>query len=273
MRVDLHLHSWVSDGDVSPAEVVRLAARARLDVIALTDHDTAAGVAEAAEEARSLALSVVPGIEISTRWGDRELHILGYWIDPTSEPILEHQRRAGQRRANRMRSMIQLLEGMGVEVTMDDVEAAAGTEVRTLGRPHLARALFARGHTRFYGEAFTRFIGDGGPAHVAEGFPDPEYAIGAIHDAGGAAVWAHPPVEWFEEGLELLAGWGLDGVECYRPGADPADVLRFESGSRSRSLFITGGSDWHGPQRSALGTFAVAGDRVAPLLSFGGLAV
>lgn len=273
MRVDLHLHSWVSDGDVSPTEVVRLAAAARLDVISLTDHDTAAGVEEAMAEAERHRLSVVPGIEISSRWGEHELHILGYWIDPASEPILEHQRRAGQRRTTRMHSMIELLAGMGVEVSMEDVQTAAGQGSRTLGRPHLARALFARGHTRYYSEAFTRFIGDGGPAHVAEGFPDPEYAIAAIHSAGGAAVWAHPQLDWFEEGIELLTGWGLDGVECYRPGADPADVLRLESITRARSLLPTGGSDWHGPQRSALGGFTVSGDRVAGVLSFGGLAV
>src|SRR5690606_26037388 len=143
-----------------------------------------------------------------------ELHILGYWIDPFSPPILQHQERSVRRRADRMMAMVERLQKLGVAIAFSDVEEAAGPSVRALGRPHLARALYAGGHTRFYGEAFTRFIGDGGPAFVAEGFPLPRDAIASIHDAGGVAVWAHPPLHWFEEGLDLLADWGLDGVEC-----------------------------------------------------------
>ena len=267
MRVDLHMHSWVSDGDVAPAEVVRLARAARLDVIAVTDHDTAAGVEEAVREAAALEVAVVPGIEISTRWEAQELHILGYWIDPRSEPILEHQSRAVRRRYDRMAEMVERLRAQGLEIAMEDVEAAAGPEVRTLGRPHLARALFARGYTRFFGEAFTRYIGEGKPAFVAEGFPLPADAIATIHAAGGLAVWAHPPPEWFEEGIPLLVKWGIDGVECFRPGLTLTDVKMFEAGARTHRLFLTGGSDWHGPQRSTLGEFWVPGERIPEILT------
>lgn len=267
MRVDLHMHSWVSDGDVAPAEVVRLARAARLDVIAMTDHDTAAGVEEAVREAEGLPIAVVPGIEISSRWETHELHILGYWIDPRSSAILQHQEKAVKRRYDRMVEMVERLKAQGLEISMDDVEAAAGPETKTLGRPHLARALFARGYTRYFGEAFSRYIGEGKPAFVAEGFPLPADAIDAIHAAGGKAVWAHPPSEWFGEGIELMASWGLDGVECYRPGTAPPDVQIFEAGARAHGLFPTGGSDWHGPQRSTLGEFAVPADRIPEILS------
>jgi 3',5'-nucleoside bisphosphate phosphatase len=271
MRVDLHLHTWVSDGDVSPSQLVRLAAAAGLDAIAVTDHDTAAGVEEARIVAANLDISVIPGIEISTRWGDQELHILGYWIDPNSPPILEHQERAVTRRSVRMAEMVGRLQGMGIEITYSDVEAAAGPSVHVLGRPHLARALHVGGHTRFYGEAFLRFIGDSGPAYVAEGFPGPADAIEIIHSAGGAAVWAHPILATYRQALPQIVDWGLDGVECYRPGTDPADVSILESGARAFGLFPTGGSDWHGPQRCVLGDFAVPASAVAEVLALGGI--
>lgn len=265
------MHSWVSDGDVSPADVVRHAEKAKLDVIAVTDHDTAGGVADALAASAGRPITVVPGIEISTVYEGRELHILGYWIDHRSASILNHQEHAVGRRRRRMLGMVARLCEMGLEVTIEDVEKAAGPGVHVLGRPHLARALLALGHTRYFSEAFDRYIGDDGPAYVSEGFPSPRDAIDTIHAAGGKAVWAHPPVEWFGEGIELLAGWGLDGVECYRPGSAPDDVAAFEAAAERLDLLRTGGSDWHGPDRFKLGEFAVAGDRIAALLAAGGL--
>ncbi len=267
MRVDLHLHTWTSDGDVSPAEVVRLAASARLDVIAITDHDTAAGVGEAVAESVGRDILVIPGIEVSTRWSDQELHVLGYWIDPQAEPILEHQRRATSRRSTRMGAMVDRLQSLGIGITFEDVETAAGPTVQTLGRPHLARALHNRGFTRFYGEAFARYIGDTGPAFVAEGFPLPEDAIDTIHRAGGVAVLAHPPLAWIPEALESLVEMGLDGLECFRPGLDQADISMLERLAGRFELLTTGGSDWHGPRRVGLGEFAVPAARVERLLA------
>lgn len=273
MRVDLHLHTWVSDGDLSPAELVRLAIQAGLDVIAITDHDTAAGVAEAQMAAAATPLVVIPGIEISTRTGDHELHILGYWIDPECDSILRHQEHATRRRSTRMVAMVERLRGMGIEISFEDVEAAAGPSTRTLGRPHLARALHARGVTRFYGEAFIRFIGDAGPAYVAEGFPPPRQAIETIHAAGGVAVWAHPPLHSVSSLLPELAAAGIDGVECYRPGMEAADVAMLEQATRAHGLFPTGGSDWHGPRRTMIGDFGLHALRVQEVLARGGIRV
>jgi predicted metal-dependent phosphoesterase TrpH len=267
MRIDLHLHTWVSDGDVSPTEVVKLAAAAGLDLIAITDHDTALGVPEAQIAAADLPLIVVPGIEISSRLDEQELHILGYWIEPTAESILEHQRRATLRRSTRMAAMVARLQDLGVGITYEDVEAAAGPTVKTLGRPHLARALHAGRHTRYYGEAFIRFIGDAGPAYVAEGFPAPADAIRAIHGAGGKAVWAHPPLATFTDILPALEAAGLDGVECFRPGVDAVDWVRLEKETRRLGLFPTGGSDWHGPARCSLGAFAINGSTMPEVLA------
>jgi len=273
MRVDLHVHTWISDGDVSPSDVVRLASAGGLGAVAITDHDTVGGVREALSAAATLPIDVIPGIEISTRWDAHELHILGYWIDPQAPTILEHQERAVRRRFDRMEAMLDRLRALGVPISLADVELAAGPSVHSLGRPHLARALQARGHTRFYGEAFVRYIGDNGPAFVGTGFPPPAEAIASIKAAGGVAVWAHPPLGWFTEGLPRMVEWGIDGVECYRPGVDPGDLSMLEEGTRAFGLIPTGGSDWHGPHRAALGDFAVQGHRVRQLLALGGITV
>jgi 3',5'-nucleoside bisphosphate phosphatase len=270
MKIDLHLHSHISDGDLSPAALVHAAATAGLDVIALTDHDTAAGVVEALETAKELPLSVVPGIEISTCSPPHELHVLGYWVDVESPSIIAHQSAAATRRVERMERMVRRLEELGVRVTMEEVRRAAGPEAQTLGRPHLARALLAGGFTRSFADAFNRYIGDRGPAFVAQDFPTPEAAITAIHAAGGVAVWAHPPLEIVEDLLPGFAAQGLDGVECFRPNATQADADRLLRLTRQYDLFPTGGSDWHGPRRFfELGEFNLRADQVSELLAFG----
>ena len=269
MKLDLHLHSHVSDGELPPEEVVRAALAGGLDVIALTDHDTAAGVPAALAAAAGTPLRVVPGIEISTRFEARELHILGYWIDPAAPSIRAHQAASVGRRTERMRGMVQKLRALGIDISFDEVTAAAGPAVRSLGRPHLARALHAAGHTRYYGEAFDRFIADGGPAFVSQGFPSPEEAFELIHAAGGVAVWAHPPLDAVEALVPGFARDGLDGIECFRPAYSPADSALLAGLAARHGLLTTGGSDWHGPNRGPLGDFSVAPAAVERLLEIG----
>ena len=257
MKLDLHLHTHVSDGRMAPAQVVRHALRGGLDVIAITDHDTAAGVIEARAAASGLPIRVVPGIEISSRHGDVEVHILGYWIDPHAESVLRHQRSAAERRRERMRAMIGRLDDLGVGVSFDQVEEIAGDTVRSLGRPHLARALMAGGHVRSFGEAFGRFLKDGGPAYVMQDFPSVKTAIETIHAAGGVAVWAHPELEMFDLHIRAFADTGLDGVECFRPLTDPAFSLLLDRAATDLRLLRTGGSDWHGLHSGRLGDFFI----------------
>jgi 3',5'-nucleoside bisphosphate phosphatase len=275
-RIDLHLHSHVSDGHLAPAELVRTAAAAGLHVIALTDHDTAGGVAEARDAASALpgpGVRVIPGIEVSSRWEEHEFHVLGYWIDPSHTAILGHQEQALARRTRRMEKMVLRLQELGIPIRFEEVLEAAGPEAHALGRPHLARALFAAGHTRFHGEAFNLWIGDRGPAFIAEDFPTPQEAIERIHAAGGLAVWAHPPLDLFVEVLPRFRDWGLDGVECYRPNLTGAEVQLLEHTARGAGLLTTGGSDWHGPHRAGLGDFHLRAHDAAGLLAHGGLRV
>jgi hypothetical protein len=266
-RVDLHIHTHASDGHFSPTEVVQMAVTGRLDVISITDHDTVAGVDEALAAADGLPLRVVPGIEMSTREDDHEIHLLGYFVDPHSAPVVQHQAGAVERRAERMRQMVENLNRMGVEVDYADVVRAAGPDASTIGRPHLARALLERGATRYYGEAFDRYIGDQGPAFVRSDFPGVRESIEAVHRAGGVAVWAHPDVAMFDQYVRVFAEWGLDGVECYRPSTPPVESHLFETVAHSLGMFCTGGSDWHGTHRGPLGDFAVKWDDVQELLA------
>lgn len=266
MKLDLHTHSHVSDGQLSPAALVRAAAAGGLDVIALTDHDTAAGVAEAEAEGRRCGVEVIPGIEISTRHHEAELHILGYYIVPSSDVILRHQESAIEQRQLRMRRMIEKLHALGVRIEFQDVVDAAGPEVSSIGRPHLARALFNSGYTRYYGEAFLRFLSDDGPAYVVTQFPPVRVAIERIHAAGGIAVWAHPPVELLEREVATFVEWGLDGIECYRPGQPTALSHRLIATAQELGLLCTGGSDWHGPHRAALGDFFLLASDVQEFL-------
>lgn len=269
MKIDLHLHSHVSDGDLAPAALVQAAASAGLDVIALTDHDTSAGVPEALRAAEGTSVRVIPGIEVSTRWEQHEFHLLGYWIDPEAPSMLAHQEASVLRRTQRMQGMVAKLQEMGIPITYEEVVAVAGPDVQSIGRPHLARALHAAGHTRYYGEAFARFIADGGPAFVAQGFPSPAEAIQMIHSAGGMASWAHPPLDLVEELLPQMAEWRLDGLECLRPNLLPVESQALLALAERHGLVVTGGSDWHGPHRGPLGDFYVRPHEVRELLDAG----
>jgi hypothetical protein len=268
-RIDLHIHSRASDGHLAPTAVVDAAVAGRLDVIALTDHDTVAGVREACDAARERPIRVIPGIEVSTRHGDAEIHVLGYFVDPCSPALVRHGEAARDRRIDRARRMVGRLQELGVPLDFADVLREAGPDTASIGRPHIARALLAGGHTRFYAEAFDRYLADGGSAFVVTEFPSVREAIDMIHGGGGLAVWAHPPLDLFDTEVRTFADWGLDGVECFRPNTPPAESLLFETAARALGLLRSGGSDWHGPHRSQLGQFAVREDDVRDLLDAG----
>ena len=268
-RIDLHIHSHASDGHLSPTAVVDAAAAGGLDVIALTDHDTVAGVAEAVEAARERPLRVIPGIEVSTRHGETELHILGYFVDPASPALTAHEQASGTRRMDRMRRMVRRLQEQGIPLEDEDVLREAGPDTSSIGRPHVARALLAGGHTRYYAEAFDLYLADGKSAFVETEFPTVREAIEMIRAGGGVAVWAHPPIDVFDREIGEFARWGLSGVECFRPHTPPAESHLLESAARSLGLFRTGGSDWHGPHRTRLGDFAIRYDDVREFLEAG----
>ncbi len=271
MRLDLHVHSTASDGACAPASVVSMASAGGLDVIALADHDTVAGVPEAAEQGALEDLQVIPAIEVSSTWGNRDLHILGYFVDVGAAAILAHQERAASRRLERMAQIIERLGGRGIEVSMDEVLEVAGPNRSTVGRPHLAKALVEAGHVSSVEDAFNRLIGDSHEAFVPTQLFGPDEAIACIREAEGIAVWAHPPMDLVPRLLAGLVQRGLRGLEAYRPRSRANMVLELERQARRHGLLLTGGSDWHDPASGvSLGDFAVTAEEVEAFLAEGG---
>lgn len=255
-RVDLHLHSLRSDGRLEPAEVVAWAQEAGLAAIALTDHDTVAGIEEAEEAAAALGMPFVPGLELSAYEADRgSTHLLGYFIDPGHSPLLGFLEEVRQSRVERAAEMVEKLNELGLSVSLEEVMAEASPD-GLIARPHVARALVGGGWVGSYGEAFSRFIAAGRPAYVPTQRVEPEEGIGWIHDAGGLAVLAHGGKTHDAETIRRLAEAGLDGVETLHPEHGTVEVRKLRRLAAELGLLETGGSDWHGPLDNRRGQLA-----------------
>jgi hypothetical protein len=241
--VDLHMHSTASDGSRAPADVVRAAKEAKLVAIALTDHDSVAGIPEAQHAGGELGVRIVAGVELSAVEGDAETHVLGLHLHDTTslDRALAELR---EMRARRGRRIVERLNALGVQISYDDVLAQVGTGV--VGRPHVARAMVADGWAADTRDAFDRYLGAGRPAYVGKEQLSMREAIGMIHTAGGLAVLAHPGAGGTRERLDALKGMGLDGVEVKHPSHAPADVSRLKTLCEQLDLVPSGGSDWHG---------------------------
>ncbi|UCC24738.1 MAG: PHP domain-containing protein [Gemmatimonadales bacterium] len=250
MRVDLHMHTNRSDGVMSPEEVVAHAESGRLDVIAITDHDDASGVEPAREAARDREVTVLSGVELSATWEGKEVHILGYGVAPESVAIRTHGSRARARRTERMEGMLERLRGQGVEVEMEAVARAAGHARPMIGRPHLARALVDAGYAESVPRAFDTLIGDEHPAYIPTDLGAPAEVVATVREAGGVAVWAHPPMEQLDPLLPELVEAGLEGLEAFRPKWTRRRIRRVVAVADHHGLVVTGGSDWHGPERN-----------------------
>lgn len=263
--VDLHTHSTASDGSRAPRDVVAAARTAGLAVLALTDHDTLAGLTEAFAAGREFGVRVVAGVELSAvegERGDQETHILGLHLSdrPELERRLEDIRDMRIRRAERI---VLRLNELGVPVTMDAVlrEAAGGA----VGRPHVARALIAGGWAGDSHEAFNRYLGNGRQAFVPKERLAAAEAMALIHDAGGLAVLAHPGAHATRERIEALQREGLDGIEVLHPSHSWEDARHLDSLAADLGLVRSGGSDWHGATDGTrtLGMMRVPGQWVA----------
>jgi hypothetical protein len=266
---DLQSHSVHSDGALAPAEVVAAAAAAGVELLALSDHDTSAGVPEAREAARAAGIGLVDATEITTMHdGRQDLHILGYLIDPEHPRLvaaLEHSRGDRERRAEKMAAR---LRELGYE--LDDAQLAARTaQGRTIGRPHLAQAATSHpaNQDRLREEGLldpTKFLIeyliDGKPAFVDREAPSVEEAVELIHDAGGLAIWAHPfwdipEVDDVRATLDTFRGYEIDGVESFYPSFSEEQVRFLVRECADRGLLTTGSSDFHGPEHHTFSRF------------------
>jgi 3',5'-nucleoside bisphosphate phosphatase len=275
VRIDLHVHSNASDGTDPPAVVVRRAARANLDVMALTDHDTQAGIAEA-REALPPGLTLIPGMELSCsispggRPPARSVHLLAYLFDP-DDPVLNAETELiRDDRIHRARVMVAKLRELGAPVTWDQVTGIAGGAV--VGRPHIARALAAAGVVETPADAFAKeWIGDGGRAYADRYAPDPARAIALVRAAGGVPVLAHPRSPGYEITDEVIIGLaaaGLAGLEVWHPDHDHSERTRLAALASRLGLVATGGSDDHGSfNDSGLGSQTTPPEEYERLLS------
>jgi predicted metal-dependent phosphoesterase TrpH len=269
-RIDLHAHTTFSDGLLTPAELVQRAIERQLLAVAVTDHDTVAGVAPARVAAQG-ALEVVPGIEISSAQPGFDLHILGYFVDIEDTTLRERLVRFREERLERALEIVRRLAELGAPVEAETVLALAGPGV--VGRPHVAEALVRAGHVESSDEAFRRFLGARGEAFVPRPAFRPADALALIHAAGGVSVLAHAGPAMPDAIIENLAAEGLQGLEVWHPQHGPSTVRRYRTLAARLGLLETGGSDFHGPGRSLdLGDIAVPASALGPLKRAAGVA-
>jgi predicted metal-dependent phosphoesterase TrpH len=263
-RVDLHVHTTHSDGAYTPAEVVHLARRSGLAAVAITDHDTLAGVA-AARAAAGPGLEVVPGVEITAELDGREMHLLGYFVrleDTSLHAALDELRR---HREARFLEMVDRLRNCGVSVDREEVQETMG--LGTVGRRHLAHLLVRARRAGSVREAFTRFLGDRGRVAVAKRRLPVARAIALVRGAGGVAAWAHPSYDCTRETLGVLRALGLRALEAGHPAHRASRVRALRARAAEFGMAVTGGSDCHGPgsPRRAVGACTISAEELASL--------
>lgn len=242
---DLHVHTCASDGRLSPREVVLRAKSLDIGAVAITDHDTVAGIPEALDAGEELGMTVVPGVEINTDFGKTDVHILGYFIDYRSEHLLASMDMLRSAREERGRKMVERLKENGVNIDFARVKEIAGTA--SLGRPHIARAIVEAGYAGGMNGAFGRFLVYGAPGYVPRSKLSPAEAVQIVRLAGGVPVMAHPGQSKHDEIVPQLVEAGLQGIEVFH--TDHSSVQRKHYGrlAKKLGLIATGGSDYHGP--------------------------
>lgn len=253
-KADLHLHTTASDGQSEPEEIPALARAHHLEIISVTDHDTLGGYDRIAEQLESDSeLTLIPGVEFTTRVPGRQIHILAYDFDPDSTTIRQLLSRQVRARSDRMEQILGILTRQGVEVSLAEVQAQARS--RVVGRPHLAKAMVRKRIVSTVNEAFMRFLSDDRINAVETDFVELDELARVISSVGGVTVLAHPGPLYEQHEIEYFLDQGLDGIEVIHPSHDFEQQKRFRELAKARHLLETGGSDFHG-----------ASDRYAPWL-------
>ena len=248
-RIDLHLHTRYSDGSLTPAEVVDLAHQAGVTALAITDHDIVDGIPHALDAATPLGIEVIPGVELSSRFHEQELHVLGYFFDWRDSTFGDHLARQRRSRHARNPQTIERLNALGLELSEEEVKAKAGSD--SIGRPHIAQVLVDKGYVQDTREAFDRYLKEGAPAYAPRRLSDTRDVIAWIRNAGGVPVLAHPT--WTRcQGEPLyrlcacLKEAGLLGLEVFYSSHNRRQTSRFLELAKRLDLLVTGGSDFHG---------------------------
>jgi predicted metal-dependent phosphoesterase TrpH len=258
--IDLHVHSTASDGACAPADVAARAAAAGLTVLALTDHDTLAGVDEAATAGGALGVRVISGCEFSVRAGWGEMHLLGYFLPADDAAVSGFLRNQREMRVTRATRMVSALERLGVELSFDEVLTEAGAGA--VGRPHVARALVRRGHVHDVPDAFRQYIGWRRPAFVPKDLPAVEEVTSLVRESGGVTSAAHLGDRATRRSIARLQRQGVDAIEARHPLHDAVRAAQIEQLAAGAGLLCSGGTDWHGEpageaNRAPLGSIVV----------------
>jgi len=245
--IDLHLHTTASDGRSSPEDLVEVAVRSRVTVMAVTDHDTVAGLDRTAAACQRAGVEWVPGIEITAIREQVDVHILGYFIDHRAPLLSDFLKAQVADRRRRVREMIAKLDAIGVHVDADQLLGGhGGLDAKWIGRPLLARALVRAGRVRSQREAFELYLAEGGAAWVPRRAPSPEQVVELIHQAGGIAALAHPGLMSRDEWIPPMAAAGLDALEVYYIEHSPEMTTHYRILAGRLGLAMSGGSDYHG---------------------------
>ncbi|MGF9908218.1 PHP domain-containing protein [Brevibacillus porteri] len=267
LMADLHTHTKASDGTCEPAENVRLAKEAGLAALAITDHDTVAGIPEAMEAARALDVEIIPGVEVSSVGKGQDIHVLGYFV-PYEDPAFEERLfRLRETRHERNQLLIARLQELGIDISLEKVYRRKQGTDKNIGRPHIAEELIELGVVSTIAEAFDKYLGKGGAAYVNPPRISPQEAITLIKEAGGVAVLAHPGLYDDDELVQELIVFGLDGIEVNHPDNDEVQKIRYSKWAAQYGLVVTGGSDFHGwrgeePFHAMLGSHTATMDAV-----------
>ena len=264
-KTDLHTHTTASDGDYTPSQLIELAAKQGVTVLAITDHDTTAGVRLAQAAADAHRIRLIPGIELSAETpANGDIHMLGYFIDIDNPTFQAQLQQLYENRYRRGQAMVRKLNELGVPLTVAAVEAAA--DGAPITRPHIAQAMVAEGFVPSMSAAFSQYISPDGPAYVGRKKFSPQDAIQMIHAVGGVAIMAHPGlVPTYREVLPRLIAAGVDGIEQHHPDNGPEVVAYVQAITSAHGLIATGGSDFHRPQPDGslrLGTINPPADAV-----------
>ena len=259
-RVDLHSHTTLSDGSLTPRELVRLAAGVGLEVLAVTDHDTTEALAEALDEGQRVGLRIIPGMEVSAllppagaptrgEGAGRNVHILAYFPARSMPRVATWQAERRELRRARLLRMVERLAALGAPIELEAITRGADPR-RSPGRLHVARALVAAGHVADVREAFDRFLAAGQPGYVQDQVPAATEALAMIRGLGGLSVVAHPALDLQAGDLADLAAQGLDGVEAFHHCHGPDQAAEWAAQAGALGLVVTGGSDYHGDPRA-----------------------
>lgn len=246
-KIDLHMHTTYSDGIYTPFQIVKKAKEAGISTISITDHDSVNGIEGAIMFGNEIGVDVIPGLEISTDIEDQEVHILGYFIDHTSEELRKYLSFFRDERLERARRMVKKINKLNIDLSIDEVLSRAKNSA--VGRPHIAIALVELGYCRSYYEAFEKYLGDDRPAYERKIHVSPRSALKLIKDAGGLSFIAHPG-KIKESILQSLINFGVDGIEAVHPSHSGDDVKFYRGIVEQYWLLESGGSDYHGGKKN-----------------------